>query len=72
MDDDGVVVTENEPRPPRPDSTAAQDAAEIKVKQVISDLDAGLVSRRSAIQIKNAAKRAVGGHDLSRGIGKMP
>ena len=71
MCDDGVVVTESETRSPRPDSTEAQEAAEQKVKQVISDLDAGLVSRRSAIQVKQAAKRAISGHDLNRSLGRM-
>jgi hypothetical protein len=70
MSDDGVTVTENETRPPRPDSTAAQEAAETRAQEIIKDLDAGLVSRRGAISVKHAAKRAIGGHDLKRGLGK--
>jgi hypothetical protein len=70
--DDGVVVTENEPRPPRPDNTEAQAAAETRAQQVIKDLGDGLISRRGAINVKHAAKRAIGGHDLSRGLRNLP
>jgi hypothetical protein len=70
MSDSDVVVTDHDPRPSRPDSTEAQAQAETRAKQTVSDLDAGLVSRRGAIDIKRAAKRAVGGHDLARGISR--
>jgi hypothetical protein len=71
MSDDGVVVTENERRPQRPDNTAEQDAAETRAQEIIKDLDAGLVTKRSAIKVKHAAKRAIGGHDLGRGLRNM-
>src|SRR5271166_3242159 len=68
MDDDGVIVTGGSDVSQRPDSTAAQEAAETKAQEVIKDLDAGLVSRRSAINVKRAAKRAISGADLRRGL----
>jgi len=63
--------TKSEPRPPRPDATEAQEAAETRARETIRDLDAGLVTRRSAVEVKRAAKRAIGGHDLSRGLGNI-
>jgi hypothetical protein len=71
MMSDDVVVTENEPRPARPDTTEAQVTAERSVHETIKNLDAGLVSRRSAIDVKRAAKRAIQGHDLNRGLGRV-
>ena len=70
--DDGVVVTENETRPPRPDNTAAQEAAEVGAHETIRQLDAGLVTKKTAIKVKDAAHRAIGGHDLKRGLGNLP
>lgn len=74
--DDGVIVTENEPRPARPDTTAEQAAAETRATQTVKDLDAGLVSRRGATDVRDAAERAVRNHqrgiDLTRGIGNLP
>ena len=72
MDDDGVIVTGGSDVSQRSDSTAAQEAAETKVQEVIKDLDAGLVSRRSAINVKRAAKRAISGADLRRGLRSLP
>jgi hypothetical protein len=68
---DDVVVIENEPTSTRPDTTEAQIAAERSVGETIKNLDAGLVTRRSAIDVKRAAKRAIAGHDLNRGLGRV-
>jgi hypothetical protein len=72
MCDAGIVVTENEPRPQRPDSTAAQEAAEIRAQETIRELDAGLISKPKAVGVKQAAERAIRDHDLKRGLGNLP
>lgn len=69
--DDGVVVTAEVPVASPPDNSKAAGAAEERARQVVSDLDAGLVSRRSSVAVKQAAKRAIRNADLARSIGRL-
>lgn len=67
-----VTITENEPRPARPDNSSDQTAAETRVDQVVKDLLTGdLISRPSAERVRDAADKAIKGADLSRGIRRM-
>ena len=68
MPDDGVIVTDSQPRPARPDATQDQDAAEARADSLITDLSRGLVTKRTAVRVRDAADRAIGGHDLDRGL----
>jgi hypothetical protein len=70
MSDDGVTVTEDEPRPPRPDNTEEQERADKGAEQTVMDLNAGIVSRSRSAELKRAAKRLLGAYDLRRGIGQ--
>ena len=58
MEDDGV------PRPARPDATSDQAAAETRADALIKDFAEGHISRRTAVRVKTAAERAIGGHNL--------
>ena len=62
---------ENEPRPARADASEAQVAAEASARETIKNLDAGLITRRTAVDVKRAAKRAIGGHDLNRSLDRF-
>jgi hypothetical protein len=69
---DGIIVTENEPRASRPDTTSDQAAAETRATQVVKDLNTGgLISRRTAVEVRDMADKAVKGADACRGFGKM-
>ena len=65
---DDVVVTDHTPRPARPDATEAQAAAETRADDLINDLGRGYVTRRTAVRVRDAADRAIGGHDLDRAL----
>jgi hypothetical protein len=71
MSDDVIITTNETPSPPKPDATVAQAAAEKMARETIKSLDAGLVTRRTAVDVKRAAKRAIGGHDLNRSLDRF-
>ena len=66
--DDNVIVTDHGPRPARPDHTAEQASAETRATDLIKDFSQGFVTKRTAIRVRDAADRAIGGHDLDRAL----
>jgi hypothetical protein len=53
------------------DISADQKAAEQRAEDIVKDFANGRISRGSAVKVRDAAQRAIGGHDLSRGLDNM-